>query len=95
MTDVNAVQTSAITSDTFSGEVLFRVKLTANNIDLFVRAVENGLIYDGTEADLVNRLNLLEERILQRHKAGQDYSRLEQEEDIISSALDFMRSQGN
>lgn len=80
-----------IHSDTFSGEVLFRVRLTPTNIDLFVKAVEDGLIYDGSEADLLNRLALLEERIIARHKAGQDYSRLEQEEDILDSALQFMR----
>jgi len=89
--DSSAIQTSSISTSSFSGEVLFRVRLTATNIDLFAKAVEAGLIYDGTESDLVNRLALLEERILDRHKKGQDYSRLEQEEDILSAALDFMR----
>lgn len=85
------VQTSSVTTSTFSGAVLFRVRLTANNIDLFVKAVKEGLIYDGSEADLVDRLRLIEENILERHKKGQDYSRLEQEEDILASALEHLK----
>lgn len=89
--DVAQQATSSIASSTFSGEVLFRVRLTPTNIDLFVKAVQDGLIYDGTEADLVDRLALLENRILERHQKGQDYSRLEEEEDILHSALTYMR----
>lgn len=92
MNNVIATQHSMVEAVSFSGEVLFRVRLTANNIDLFVKAVEDGLIYDGSEADLVDRLKLIEERIYERHKKGQDYSRLEVEEDILHSALEHMRS---
>lgn len=81
-----------VANPTFSGEVLFRVQLKPTNIDLFVKAVQAGLIYDGTEGDLLNRLDLIEQRILERHEKGQDYSRLEQEEDLLHDALTHLRS---
>ena len=90
---VEAAATNTIAANpTFSGEVLFRVQLKPTNIDLFVKAVRDGLIYDGTEGDLLNRLDLLEQRILERHEKGQDYSRLEQEEDLLDAALTHLRS---
>lgn len=89
-TDINAQQTATWSNDVFSQEVLFRVKLTPNNIDLFKQAVLGGLIYDGSPSDLRNRLALLEERINERHKAGQDYARLEQEEDLLYDTLTYM-----
>lgn len=91
MNNVVANNQSKVDTTTFSGEVLFRVRLTSDNIHLFLDAVKEGLIYDGSEADLVDRLGLLEQRIYERHSKGQDISRLEVEEDILQATLERMR----
>lgn len=89
--NTSEVNTSTFNNTTFSGEVLFRVRLTKDNIALFAQAVKDGLIYDGSLADLTDRLALIEARIYERHNKGQDFSRLEEEEDILQAAIDYIK----